>query len=277
MDVVANGVRFHALAAGPDDGPLVLLLHGFPESAYGWRHQIGPLAAAGLRVVAPDQRGYAGSSKPRGRRAYRLDTLAADVVAIARAVGRERFAVVGHDWGGIVAWHLASHAPQHVERVAVINAPHLDTSRRHLLRHPSQWLRSAYVAAFQLPWLPERALTADAGRRLAQVLRRTSRPGTFDDAALAVHRGEWLEPGAMTAMLNWYRALPRRRAVRPIDVPVRVIWVDRDHALDAAWARASAALCRDAELTYVEGATHWVHHEEAERVNAMLVEFLAAR
>src|SRR5215217_5517100 len=116
----------HVVEAGPPGGRPAILLHGFPEFWYGWRHQIGPLAAAGLRVVAPDQRGYGHSSKPRARKAYRLDVLAADVVGVARCLGRERFALVGHDWGGIVAWHLAAAADSPVERLAILNAPRID-------------------------------------------------------------------------------------------------------------------------------------------------------
>ncbi|MGE5864135.1 MAG: alpha/beta fold hydrolase, partial [Rhizobacter sp.] len=120
----ANGLAFHACAAGPDDGPLVLLLHGFPESSAAWRHQIGPLARAGWRVVAPDQRGYGQTSRPRGRSAYRIDALADDVEGLARALGADRYAVVGHDWGGLVAWHLASRGAEGLERMAILNAPH---------------------------------------------------------------------------------------------------------------------------------------------------------
>ena len=111
LTVAANGLDVHALACGPDDGPLVLLLHGFPECALGWRHQLTALGAAGLRAVAPDQRGYGGTDKPIGVRAYAIDRLADDIVELAAALGQRRFMLVGHDWGGIVAWHLASTRP----------------------------------------------------------------------------------------------------------------------------------------------------------------------
>ncbi len=149
-----NGVDLHAAAAGPADGPLVVLLHGFPEFWYGWRHQIGPLAAAGLRVLAPDQRGYGLSDKPTGRLAYRLDTLADDVLGLADALGRERFAVVGHDWGGALAWHLAARNPERIERAAVLNGPHPATVWGHTLASPSQAVKGWYVAFFQMPMVP---------------------------------------------------------------------------------------------------------------------------
>src|SRR5687768_9879381 len=150
-----RGVRIHAVAAGPADAPLVILLHGFPEFWYGWRHQIGPLAAVGLRVLAPDLRGYNLSSKPAGIAAYALDALADDVLGLADALGRRRFAVVGHDWGGALAWHLAGRDPERIERAAILNAPHPGTMRDYARAHPSQMAKSWYVAFFQLPALPE--------------------------------------------------------------------------------------------------------------------------
>jgi pimeloyl-ACP methyl ester carboxylesterase len=275
----ANGIGLHAVAAGPPDGPLVVLLHGFPEFWWGWRRQIGPLAAAGLRVVAPDQRGYNLSDKPPGVRAYDLDALADDVLGLADALRRERFAVVGHDWGGVVAWHLAARDPGRVERAAVLNGPHLPAARAHARAHPSQALRSWYVAFFQLPLLPEWTLAAAAFAALRGAMAATSRPGTFSDADVRRYRAAWARPGALTAMLNWYRALARRGAgsigAGRVRVPVRVIWGDRDAALDRRLAEAGLALCDRGEAFHLPGATHWVQHEEPDRVNRLIVEFLA--
>ncbi len=274
----ANGIELHAVAAGPRDGPPVVLLHGFPEFWWGWRRQIGPLAAAGLRVVAPDQRGYNLSGKPPGARAYGLDVLADDVLGLADALGRQRFAVVGHDWGAVVAWHLAGRNPERVERAAVLNGPHLATARSFARAHPTQALRSWYVGFFQLPLLPEWTLRAADFAWLRAALTRTARPGTFSDADLRRYRAAWARPGALTAMLNWYRALPGRagapRAGR-VRVPVRVIWGDRDAFLDRGLAEAGLALCDRGEAFHLPGATHWVQHEEPGRVNRLLVEFLA--
>jgi pimeloyl-ACP methyl ester carboxylesterase len=146
-----NGIELDAGAAGPAEGPMVILLHGFPEVSYGWHRQIGALAAAGLRVLAPDQRGYNRSSKPAGIAAYTLDSLADDVIGLADALGRDRFAVVGHDWGGVVAWRLAARNPERVIRAAILNAPHPATLRRYARAHPSQAMKSWYVSFFQLP------------------------------------------------------------------------------------------------------------------------------
>ena len=226
----ANGVTLHAVAAGLADGPLVILLHGFPEFWYGWRRQIAPLAASGLRMVAPDQRGYNLSDKLAGIAAYRLDTLADDVLGLADALGRERFAVVGHDWGAAVAWHVASGNPERVTRAAILNAPHPATLRQYARVHVRQALKSWYVAYFQLPRLPELGLRAAGFRGLRRALQRTSRPGTFTDEDFRHYREAWAQPGALTAMLNWYRALRLPGGLRApvrVRVPVRVIWATR--------------------------------------------------
>jgi pimeloyl-ACP methyl ester carboxylesterase len=274
----AGTIELHAVAAGPPDGRLVVLLHGFPEFWYGWRRQIAPLAAAGLRVLVPDQRGYNLSDKPGGVAAYALDTLADDVLGLADALGRGRFAVVGHDWGGVVAWHLAARNPERVERAAVLNGPHPATVRAFMRAHPSQALRSWYAGFFQAPLLPEWTLGAADFAWLRASLDRTSRPGAFSDEDLRRYRAAWARPGALTAMLNWYRALPRFAGPSPsgrIRVPVRVVWGDRDPFLDRGLVEAGLALCDRGEAFHLPEATHWVQHEEPERVNRLLVEFLA--
>jgi pimeloyl-ACP methyl ester carboxylesterase len=280
LSIAANGLRFHALAAGPAHGPLVLLLHGFPETSHGWRRQMGPLAAAGWRVVAPDQCGVGLSSKPAGIASYRVHVLAADIVAIVRALGHVRAQVVGHDWGGAVAWTLAMRHADVVERVAILDAPHPAAFVERLRRHPSQMLRSWYMAFFQLPWLPEAVLRAGNFDRLARALVATSRPGTFTPADLDVYRAAWARPGALTGMLNWYRALAlaggagATRGDARIAVPVRILWGDRDQALEPALAEASLAWCDAGEVFHFPDATHWLQHEEPAAVTAHLLEFL---
>lgn len=273
----ANGVELDAVAAGPAGGPLVVLLHGFPEFWYGWRRQIAPLAA-GLRVVAPDQRGYNRSGKPPGRRAYALDTLADDVLGLASALGRGRFAVAGHDWGGVVAWHLAARNPERIERAAILNAPHPATLRRYMLANPIQAAKSWYVGFFQAPLLPEAVLGARDFAWFCRALDATARPGTFTATDAARYRAAWGQPGALTAMLNWYRALPASAgSVRPgrVQVPVRVIWGDRDAYLESGLAEAGVALCDRGAAVHLRDATHWVQHDEPERVSQLLAEFLA--
>jgi pimeloyl-ACP methyl ester carboxylesterase len=272
----ANGLQFHARAAGPRHGPLVLLLHGFPESSYGWRHQLEPLAAAGLRVVAPDQRGYGQSSKPTGRAAYTLDLLADDVMGLAHALGAERYAVVGHDWGGVVAWHLATRGPAGLGRVAILNAPHVATVGRHTVLNPSQALKGWYVGFFQLPVVPELVLGSADCLWLRNALVSTSRPGCFSADELRVYRAEWERSGALTGMLNWYRALPLDGPLAGgrVLLPVCVLWGDRDAFLDPALAERGAEMCERAQVIHFSDATHWLHHEEPARVNEALRSFL---
>jgi pimeloyl-ACP methyl ester carboxylesterase len=271
-----NGVTLHVVEAGPEDGPPVLLLHGFPEFWWGWRKQIPGLARAGFRVVVPDQRGYNTSSKPPNLRDYDLDTLANDVIGLIESCGCERAHLVGHDWGGLVAWWAASRHPDRIARLAILNAPHPAVGRDYLRLHPSQIVRSAYIAFFQLPWLPEVVLSRRDYAVMRQALTRSSRRGTVTDAELDIYAETWREPGALTAMLNWYRALRRRPAMANprVEAPTLVIWGVRDAALEVGLAHASLALCRDGRLVRIEDATHWVHLEAADRVTAEIAAFL---
>ena len=274
-----KNIKLHAVATGPQDGPLVVLLHGFPEFWYSWRRQIGPLAAAGLRVVAPDQRGYNLSDRPTGIGSYALDLLADDVLALTSDLGRDCFAVVGHDWGAGVAWHLAARNPKRVTQAAVLNGPNVATVRNYLSTHPSQVLKSSYAGFFQLPWLPEWSLRAANFKLLRTALTWTSRPGTFfpNAEAFRPYHDAWARPGALTAMLNWYRAL-LKHYVRPcerVSVPVRVVWGKRDKFLNCSIAEAGLAQCNDRSTPfYLPNATHWVQHEEPVSVNRLLIEFL---
>jgi epoxide hydrolase 4 len=273
-----NGITLHCAEAGPEDGPLVILLHGFPEFWWGWRKQIGPLAQAGLRVCAPDQRGYNLSDKPEGVKAYDLDTLARDVIGLADAHGRTRVHLVGHDWGGLVAWWTASRHPDRIERLAILNAPHPAIVGRYMRRHPTQMIQSLYAGFFQLPRLPETALAARDFTFLRQSLAGTSRRKTFSDDDLRRYQEAWSQPGALTAMLNWYRGLRLKppMAKPRVDAPTLVIWGLRDPFLQEGLAQESLALCRDGRFLPFRTATHWVHLEEADQVNSALIEFLTS-
>ncbi len=275
----AGGVDLHAVAAGPRDGPLVILLHGFPEFCYGWREHIAPLAEAGFRVVAPDQRGYGESGKPEGVDAYGLDILAADVLAIATACGAQSFDVVGHDWGGIVAWWTALKYPRRLRRLIVLNAPHPVAARRYAKRHPRQMLRSWYIGLFQMRGLPEWLLSVGDFALLRSALRGTAFEGVFTDEDLRRYREAWAVPGALTAMLNWYRAFRLFRA-GGVDLTVRqptlILWGDRDIYLEFGLAEASLHFCENGRLRRVEGASHWLQHEGPELVAEEIVGFLGA-
>ena len=274
--IKTNGLTLHTVMAGPVDGPPVILLHGFPEFWYGWRKPIPALAAAGMRVWAPDQRGYNLSDRPRGVAAYLLDKLAADVIGLIDATGHERVYLAGHDWGAMVAWAVALLAPQRLRHLAILNVPHPFVFRRNLLTDLRQMARSQYALYFQLPWLPEASMRAFNWGLLARTLRSTSLPGTFNDEDLDHYRRAWSQHGAMTAMLNWYRALPRSATQAwpgpRVIPPTTIIWGKRDFALRSVMAEESAALCERGELIWLPDNTHWVQHEAADRVNAILLE-----
>jgi pimeloyl-ACP methyl ester carboxylesterase len=263
-----------AVTAGPEDGPALVLLHGFPEFWYGWRKQIAPLAEAGFRVIAPDQRGYNQSSKPPNVRDYRLQALTADVIAVADQIGREKIFLAGHDWGAAVAWNAAMRYPGRIEKLAILNVPHPAVMLRFLRTNPRQMMRSWYMVLFQIPRLPELLFARDGARTLL----RTSRPGTFSPEDLDRYREAWRHPGALTGMINWYRALlreiPDRAAVETrVSVPTRILWGARDRFLMSAMAAESVTYCDAGELFEFPEATHWIQHEEPERVNQLLIEF----
>lgn len=278
--ITTNGVRLHVAQAGPPTGPLVLLLHGFPEFWYGWRQQIPALAAAGFRVWAPDQRGYNLSDKPQAVAAYNLDELSQDVIGLIEAAGVERAHLIGHDWGAAVAWWTALKFPQRLHKLVTLNVPHPVVMQRALRSSLAQLRKSWYIFAFQLPWLPEAAMRRNNWRTGVAALRATSRPGTFSAAELDHYRTAWAQPGAATGMINWYRALvrhapPLRRSPR-VTVPTLLIWGAQDHFLGRALAQPSIDLCDQGRLVLLEEASHWVQHEEAAQVNQLLVELLGS-
>ncbi len=277
----ANGARFAALADGPAEGPLVLLLHGFPELSRSWSHQLPALAAAGYRAVAPDLRGY-GRSERRGP--YDLGTLAADAAGMVTALGRDRAVVVGHDWGGAVAWAAAGRHPEVVERLVVLNCPPASVLARELRRNPRQLRRSAYMLLFQLPWLPEWLLTRNHAAAVARALRGGSHVrSAWSPEELEPYRRAFLEPGAASAALGYYRAAlrarPRGPRPRPVAAPTLIVWGVEDRFLGAetiAPAKLAPVLApgNEPEVVWIHGAGHFVQNEAPERVNAELLRWV---
>lgn len=273
-----SDAAIHAVAAGPHDGRLAILLHGYPEFWYGWRGQIGPLAEAGYRVVVPDQRGYNESSKPSDWRAYRLPNLTRDVLDIAAELGHDRFLLAGHDWGGIVAWACTIGHPDRIERVAILNAPHPNVFRDYLLTHPAQLLRSWYMFFMQLPWLPELLFEAADFHLMTATLAKTSRPGTFTERDFENYRQAWRQPGAVTGMVNWYRALragPKSLSNPRIEIPVTILWGAQDRFLASELAELSLQYCPRGTLSMFADCTHWLHHEEPAAVSQALTAFFS--
>jgi pimeloyl-ACP methyl ester carboxylesterase len=271
-------MRLHYVEAG--EGPLVLLLHGFPQFWYEWRHQIPALVEAGFRVVAPDMRGYNLSDKPPGVGAYRVQVLARDVERLILACGEQTAAVVGHDWGAIVAWFAAMRYPERVGRLAILNVPHPARFSDGLLS-PQQLLRSSYVFFFQIPWLPEEVIRAGNFTLLRSVLRRDPvRPGALTVEDIERYVEAMARPGVLTATLNYYRALLRhpresQALLERIEAPVLVIWGEKDRAL-SRWL-ADPPLPWVPNLLRVERlpeASHWVAEDRPREVNALLLDFL---
>jgi epoxide hydrolase 4 len=275
-DVKTNGITLHFAEAGPSDGPLLFLLHGFPEYWQAWEHYIEPFAAAGFHVIAPDQRGYHLSEKPADVEAYDLDQLALDITGLADHFGARHFSVIGHDWGGTVGWWVAVRSAARLDRLAVINAPHPSVWREAMRSNPEQRRKSLYVKLFRLPWLPEFLLRRRRFAALTQSLQRTA--GGPTQAERDRYLAAWSIPGALTAMLNWYRAFLRKDLPHGADLrivtPVLLIWGERDPFGARELAQESLGLCVHGRGTYYPEASHWVHHEERARCLEALLEFL---
>lgn len=276
--ITTNGVRLHVVQAGPPEGKLMLMLHGFPEFWYGWRNQIDHFAAQGWRVWAPDQRGYNISEKPPGIAAYTRDKLAADVIGLIDAAGVERCTLVAHDWGAAVAWWTAMEYPERIEKLVILNVPHPVITARTVGKDWEQTRKSWYIFAFQIPFLPEWSASLGDYEYAAKAIAGAMRPGTFSDSEWAEYRRAWAQPGAFSAMLNWYRAAGQIRTPLPknryLQMPTRIIWGAQDIALIKEGAEMSMEFVPKGDLIYIEEAGHFVQHEEPERVNRLIEEFV---
>ena len=280
----ANGLTFEVDTCGTGDR-LALCLHGFPELAFSWRHQLPLLARLGYRTWAPNLRGYGRTSRPRAVTDYGLPHLVADVAGLIDAAGARQTLLVGHDWGGAIAWHFALRHPQRIERLIVLNMPHPAC----LLAGLAGWrqrLRSWYIAAFQVPWLPERILAAGHGWLAAEAIAATaSDRSRFPPDVLRVYRDAAARPGAMTAMLNYYRALPlagpppeEAAALQErIGIPTLMIWGEDDFALGRELLRGTRELVPNLVLRTLPGISHWVQQEAPETVNALIAAWLSGR
>ena len=268
-EITVGPMRFGALEAGPEGGELVLLLHGFPQLASAWHPQLEELARHGYHAVAPDQRGYSPGAQPSGVRPYRLTELVADVLGMADHLGARRFHLVGHDWGGIVGWAVAAAAPDRLHSLTVVSTPHPRAYASTLLRSP-QLLRSGYIVFFNLPRLPEMILGAGGGSVLRRMLVSSGLP---EDTARH-YVDELRERGAITPALNWYRALALSgRLVGPVDVPTLYVWSDRDVALGAAAAHATARQVRGPyRFEVLAGTSHWIPETAPAELSRLILE-----
>jgi epoxide hydrolase 4 len=279
--ISVNQLSFRVAMAGTG-GRLVLCLHGFPESAVSWRYQMEPLAQAGYRVWAPDLRGYGGTARPNGIEAYSLESLMDDVNGLLDAANVQRATLVGHDWGGIIAWYYAMRNPGRVEALVIMNAPHPACFEREVRRW-SQLRRSWYMGFFQVPWLPEAALSAGRGYVIGQIFERMAiHREHMPRNIMELYRQQACEPDALTAMINYYRAalqgggdMRQRKLGYPrIGVPTLVIWGLQDQALVARNLNGLSGLVTDLTIVTMADAGHFVHEDKPEQVTRHLVTWL---
>jgi len=279
-----NGIDLHCVTAGPEDGDLLVLLHGFPEFWYSWKHQLPALVDAGYRVVTPDLRGYNRSERPAGVSAYSIDELVADVAGLVDHYGDGAAHVVGHDWGGLIAWQVGIDRPDVVDRLVILNAPHPNRFDRRLRTSFSQLRKSWYVFYFQLPWLPETGFQWSDYAVVESLLREETQSGAFTDEDIERYKSALATPGAVTAALNYYRALGRQRVKQyllgdgvpnqSVDVPTMLVWGENDHALDSELTEGNEQWVENLRVEGIPDASHWVQFDARERVNELLVDFL---
>jgi epoxide hydrolase 4 len=274
--IETNGIKLHVMQAGVSDGPPVIMLHGFPEFWYSWHDYFTPLAEAGYRVIVPDQRGYNLSDKPKGIGEYTVDKLVADIIGLMDALDHPQVRLVGHDWGAIVAWYLAMWYPERVQQLVIANVPHPKVFKQFLRSSPKQVLKSWYAAVFQLPLLPELVNQANNWYIFSQVMGDI--PG-MTEREIRLYQQAWSQPGAFTAMLNWYRAFSQRKYTAPVKtdrrvrVPMLMLWGKQDFALSHEMAQPSCDMCDESHLIFFEDANHFVQHEKSEEIRELLLAY----
>jgi epoxide hydrolase 4 len=275
-EITTNGIRMHYVTQGT--GPLVVLLHGFPEFWYSWRYQIPFLAEHGYTVVAPDLRGYNDTDKPRT--GYDVATLTRDIAGLVKGLGQEKAIIVGHDWGGALAWVFAASYPQMTDRLIVMNAPHPAAMMREF-RTLKQLRKSWYIFFFQIPWLPEYVLLRNNANEVGRMLRGAAlQKSVFPPEVTAKFQEAMSKPGAMTAALNYYRQLFRRLPTSSRDPRVRVtaptllIWGEQDIALGIKLTTGLEQWVGDLEIKRIPDSGHWVQQEQPEKVNQFMLDFL---
>jgi len=280
--VDANGQRFEVDQCGAGDR-LALCLHGFPEHSFSWRYQLPMLAEAGYRAWAPNLRGYGNSSRPEGMAAYSVEDLMADVAGLIDASGCRETVLIAHDWGAIIAWLFATRRIRPLSHLIICNVPHPVPAQRAFRQHLEQLKRSWYMLFFQLPWLPEWLLGRQGARGVGQAIRGSVvNPANFSDEVVDVYVRNADRPGALTAMINYYRALLRgggaRRQARlgypVIETPTLLIWGEDDVALTKETTYGTDEVVQDLTIRYLPRVSHWVQQEAPEIVNPMIAAFL---
>lgn len=280
--VQTKGLRFEVAVAGEGER-LALLLHGFPECAYSWRHQIPLLARLGYRVWAPNLRGYGASERPEGVAEYTIDKLEQDVADLIDASGAKHVTLVAHDWGAVIAWTFAMGGLRPLDRLVIMNVPHPACFERGI-RTLRQLRRSWYIFFFQIPWLPETLIAARGYEAIERSFRGMAvDKSRFPDEVIDVYKKNAAEPGALTAMVSYYRAIPRSTRIQrargypKIEVPTLMVWGEQDAALGKELTYGTDEYVSDLTLRYLPGVSHWVQQEAPERVNAILEAWLTGK
>lgn len=274
--IETNGINLHYVSEG--SGKLMLMLHGFPEFWYSWRHQIKEFASD-YHTVALDLRGYNDSDKPAEQSAYQMSEFIQDIKGVITGLGYEDCILVAHDWGGAIAWNFAYAYPAMVEKLIVLNIPH-PAKFAQGLRTPEQLLKSWYILAFQLPFLPEFLLQLNDYQAIKEAFLGMAIDKTaFSEADLNAYRDAAAKPGALTAMVNYYRGIfPLLFNNEPewqiLEVPTLTIWGEADTALGKELTYGTEAYVRDWQIKYIPDCSHWVQQEQPALVNAYIWEFL---
>lgn len=276
--IISNGVKLHYVTQG--EGPLMLMLHGFPEFWYSWRHQI-PEFAKDFKVVALDLRGYNDSDKPQDKSAYVMNEFIRDVEGVIKGLGYDQCVLVGHDWGGAIAWNFAYAHPEMVDRLIVLNLPH-PAKFAEGFRTPQQLLRSSYIFFFQLPWLPELLLQSSDYQAIETAFTGMAvDKNTFTKADLDAYKDAAAKRGAMTAMLNYYRNVTQQRLLSQdwsvLEIPTLMIWGEDDTALGKELTYGTEAYVRNLRIKYIPNCSHWVQQEQPQLVNQYMRDFLSSR
>ena len=279
--VSANGLSFEVDRCGVGD-KLAICLHGFPEHSFSWRYQLPMLAQAGYEVWAPNLRGYGGSSRPQRVSDYDIDWLMEDIAVLIDASGHQAVVLIGHDWGAIIAWQFAIEKRRPLDKLIICNVPHPGPFKKALGNGFSQLRKSWYIFFFQIPWLPEFILGLNGAQAIGDMFRKTCvDPSMFPTEVTSVYQKNASQPGALKAMINYYRALVRNRkrieerGLPTIDVPTLMIWGEEDVALNKEATYGTEEFVSDFRIRYLPGVSHWVQQEAPEQVNAMIQAFLA--
>jgi len=272
--ITLNGFQFTLLSAGPKDGEPVILLHGFPQFADVWTQLLATLGGIGFQAVALDQRGYSAGARPVETASYDLSELTSDVIALANSLEWPSFHLIGHDWGGFIAWQLAAHHPNRVHSLSILSTAHIDAFLDAVASDPDQKARSQYIQLFKMPGqVAEAMFLKDDGTRLRGVFQ-----GKVPEEQVSTNVQRLLEPGALTATLNWYRALDLDARIGPVRVPTLYIWGDQDMALGRAAAEATGRYVNGQyRFEVLPGYSHWLQDEAPEAVRDLIVRHLTSR